>query len=134
MASGTIIAPASDVVIDYGTDGVWHWKKWKSGRAECEGKTSHSLTLSKKWTEPIYYNTGGSIQEDLPNGLFASADGCLYAISAVSASGNDCWPCVASAAALSTTKTCGIYLLRINAAAAAQTYEISWRVFGRWTN
>lgn len=132
MATGTIIAPADDVVIAEGTDGVWHWKKWKSGRAECEGKTSHTLTLDQQWASVIYYNDGGAIQADLPSGLFASVEGCQYGVSGASASGADCWPCVATAAALSTSKTCGIYLLRINAAGTARTFYVTWRVFGRW--
>lgn len=123
----------ADYIIEQGTSGIWTWRKWASGLAECVCKAAYALTLSTQWgSSGIYYNTGGAVSETLPNGLFTSADECFYNISAVNASGGDSWPCIASGTPLSTSNTCGIYLLRIGQQNTQKTFSISWRVVGRW--
>lgn len=123
----------ADYVIEEGTSGIWNYRKWASGLAECFGIGAHALTLSTVWTAPIYYNSGGAISDALPNGLFTSVNECIYSISGASSSGADCWPCLASAQPLSTSQTCGIYLLRVGASGTQRTFNISWHVIGRWT-
>lgn len=41
--------PVNDFVIDQGTSGIWNYRIWKSGRAECWGRNTKSITLSKAW-------------------------------------------------------------------------------------
>ena len=124
----------ADYITEVGTSGIWTWRKWSSGRAECVGKATYDLTLSTQWgSSGIYYNTGGAVSETLPNGLFTYADECFYNVSAVNASGGDSWPCIASGTPLSTSNTCGIYLLRIGQQNTQKTFSVSWRVVGRWS-
>ena len=41
--------PLNDFVIDEGNSGIWHYRIWNSGRAECWGRNTKSITLSKAW-------------------------------------------------------------------------------------
>lgn len=130
--NGQGVTPTDDWVVEFGKTGDWTWRKWRSGLAECWASIGHTLTLNTRWAEPIYYNSGGAVKDNLPSGLFHSVECCTYAVSSVSSSGADCWPCVASGSPLSTTQTCGIYLLRINSSTASRTFSVSWHVKGRW--
>lgn len=61
---------ASDYVIEQGTSGIWTYRKWESGIAECWGSYSSSVAI----TSPLggmYYKTIGNI--GFPSGLFVSA-------------------------------------------------------------
>lgn len=125
----SIPAP-DDYVVEEGTSGIWTYRKWASGAAECFGKSSFNLTLNTRWAEPIYYNSGGAQKESLPSGLFTSVDTCIFNVSG--ATGTDCWACNASGEPLSTSQTCGIYLVKVNSTSTQRTYYVSWHVTGRW--
>ena len=43
-----------DHVVEEGTSGIWTYRKWNSGIAECWGEVSKSTTFSV-WTSPMYY-------------------------------------------------------------------------------
>lgn len=92
-------AAIADYVVEEGTDGIWTYRKWNSGIAECWGATalaSHSITSaygSGYWTHE--YHT-------LPSGLFTSVtnaqanrvagDGLAYiSIDSVSTSSVGCY-------------------------------------------
>ena len=63
-----ILNQLTDFVVEEGTDGIWTYRKWNSGIAECWGR--YSVTLTK-------YTTAGSFagyyaDVPLPTGLFVS--------------------------------------------------------------
>ena len=59
----------SDYIIATGTDGIWTWEKWASGKAVCWGKRNYgSIAVTTPWGN-IY--SSDIINEDFPNGLFA---------------------------------------------------------------
>lgn len=57
------VTAAADYVVDEGTSGIWTYRKWASGVAECWGTTSVASTS---------YASGGNknITQSLPSGLF----------------------------------------------------------------
>ena len=56
------------MIIEQGTEGVWTWRKWSNGTAECWGKINEgSITWSSLWTYSYY---SGQITRQLPTGLF----------------------------------------------------------------
>ena len=61
---------AVDYIVEEGISGIWTYRKWNSGIAECWGKKIVSVTTSSSWAG-YYTNTIDSI--DYPTGLFISA-------------------------------------------------------------
>ena len=61
----------ADYVEDRGTDGVWTWEKWNSGKAECWGDSELTVTRSAWTAAGNVFCADGT--EALPDGLFNSA-------------------------------------------------------------
>ena len=57
-------------IVESGTSGIWSYRKWSDGTAECWGKKIFSITTSSTWAG-YYFGTIGSIV--YPTGLFISA-------------------------------------------------------------
>lgn len=123
----------ADYVVEQGTSGGWAYRKWNSGVAECWRYSQYTgIQLNTLWTAPIYYHDG-VLKETLPSGLFYSVTSCQYSVDPASGvSGADCWAGTASGNPLTTSSTCGIYLLRVNSASGAKVVNIYWSVQGRW--
>ena len=45
-----------DFVVEEGTSGIWTYRKWNSGIAECWGRYQHHTTGTTQWGS-TYYNT-----------------------------------------------------------------------------
>ena len=83
----------ADFIVERGTDGIWSYEKWYSGKARCVGTTaSIDFEFKNDWIVDTYFN---STSYNLPEGLFVSTpeyvniqtistDGlhsnCLYAL------------------------------------------------------
>lgn len=59
--------PVADFIVAQGTTGMWSWRKWYGGVAECWGYTAQDLSGSTQ-NGSVYVKSGGSIA--LPGGLF----------------------------------------------------------------
>lgn len=59
-ASGTG-TNAQDYVIEHGTSGIWTYRKWASGIAECWGTTTFTGTTNQSWGSNIKYTTVPSV-------------------------------------------------------------------------
>jgi hypothetical protein len=58
-----------DYIVEQGTDGIWTYRKWNSGVAECWGNPTVTVTLS---TVATYYHRGMA-SFSLPSSLFNGA-------------------------------------------------------------
>jgi hypothetical protein len=66
----TIVGAKADYIVEQGTDGIWTYRKWNSGIAECWGRTAESsLALSTAYNGAYY----GTLTVQLPSELFISA-------------------------------------------------------------
>lgn len=64
-AKGVAVA---DYIVDQGTDGIWTYRKWNSGIAECWGYTvGASIACTTQWGS-AYYSAPRTY--DFPTGLF----------------------------------------------------------------
>jgi len=61
-----------DFVVDYGTDGVWTWRKWNSGIAECLGEFDYTANLSTT-TGNYFTQSATGTAKNFPTNLFVSA-------------------------------------------------------------
>lgn len=61
----------ADYIVEQGTSGMWTYRKWNSGIAECWGtETSRSYAMTNNYGSGSYYASGSVT---LPSGLFISA-------------------------------------------------------------
>ena len=58
----------ADYIVEQGTDGIWTYRKWNSGIAECWRITdSMDIDYDQEWYGLLYYT---SLRQDFPSGLF----------------------------------------------------------------
>ena len=72
----------ADRVVEQGTSGRWHYRKWSSGLAECWG--THACTgmnLTTQGAGTYYSSTSATI--NLPSGLFKTVDNAFAQASQV---------------------------------------------------
>lgn len=63
----------TDFVVEQGTSGIWEYRKWYSGKAECWGRSRATVDILTAW-EAIYYGTVDGVA--FPSGLFTEAPMC----------------------------------------------------------
>lgn len=60
-----------DYIIEEGTEGIWTWRKWASGVAECWGTMIQNITSWNAWGS-LYEGIASTHTATYPNGLFTS--------------------------------------------------------------
>ena len=123
--------PVGDWVIETGTEamgsnGTWHWSKWKSGKAECYGCRNYgNMAITKAWGSVF---ESESFTQSLPSGLFSAAPDFI-SIHPYKAGGG-MW--VEMAVGEPTkSQTGSFYMVRGTSATVTQVY-IAFNVIGRW--
>lgn len=66
--SGT--APVADYVVEQGTSGIWTYRKWNSGIAECW--TTSTLNTTGTFWANVMGGHGFYVNYNFPSGLFSS--------------------------------------------------------------
>lgn len=59
--------PLADFVLETGTDGMWYYEKWASGKAVCYGKKNYGSLATKAWG---YLYASSELSVTFPSGLF----------------------------------------------------------------
>ena len=119
----------ADYVVETGTSGVWTYRKWNSGIAECWCKRSVSTTINTAWGS-LY--TSGALSgtnvtlpftfAEVPNVNVSLYNNAAGAFIMVSGSWNP-----------PTTTTTGAYeLARGNALTTSYSFGFNYQVMGRW--
>ena len=74
--SGDKTANQPTGIIESGTDGIWTWRKWADGTAECWGTSaSRSITSWSQWGG-LYYGNPYTVYDNYPSGLFIDSPSC----------------------------------------------------------
>ena len=115
----------TDFVVEQGTSGVWEYRKWYSGKAECWGSIRRAVDIKEPWGN-IYY--GAADAYALPTGLFTDVPICQVTADF----GNNtqaAWLCVAG----STTKDSApaVWFCRPNISNEA-SFDILYYAMGKW--
>ena len=79
----------ADYIVEQGTSGIWAYRKWNSGIAECWGTHEENMIINTQTSiSGLYYK---SFDLNLPTGLFNAIpklNGTLYSISGGFITGN----------------------------------------------
>lgn len=115
-----------DFVIEQGTSGVWTYRKWASGIAECWGEDAFSISGWKAWGS--LYESTNTYQATYPSELFIDIPLCKISVSRTNNIGT-CGLDIFSGASKTQTPIC--YALRPSTGATG-TIHLSLFARGRW--
>lgn len=119
---------AVDYVVEQGTEGIWTYRKWNSGTAECWGETSATTSFTA-WTSPIYYGTTYSPNTNFPTNMFIATPKLQVLLKAT---GSDCWMGTDSSSALNSTTTGRYYPIRVGSYSGQVTFIVRFYAIGAW--
>lgn len=54
-----------DYIVEQGTSGIWTYRKWNSGIAECWGETTKNFSITAAWGN-LYLSSGQYTSENYP--------------------------------------------------------------------
>lgn len=113
-----------DWIVEEGTDGIWTYRKWNSGIAECWGTD----TRSGSWTQwgTLYELSGGSYRTSYPTGLFIERPLCVATMKSGIVGGF-----LEYYTAGTKDLTDGVLIMRPNTTSAT-TFEVNFYSKGRW--
>ena len=119
----------ADPCVAWGTSGIWTYRKWASGVAECWGvQTGLTANLTTQWgSSGLYYNSGDGKAPDFP---FAFAAKPAVTVSVENGSGVSLIA-MTNGSGGSTTKAPAVQLCRAGSASSV-AYTLHWHVVGRW--
>lgn len=116
----------ADYIIEQGTEGIWAYRKWESGIAECWGAQSYSnISVATAWGS-LYESAGQKLT--FPSGLFTAAPECC---SITYGGGSEAALSIESFGLPSKTETQTFCLTRA-AAATITNAKVQVHAIGRW--
>ena len=118
----------ADFVVQHGTNGIWTFRKWKSGIAECWCRKTVSATLNNNWG-PLY--TSGSLTA--LNIAFPFTFSAVPTITAnLSCNGVGAFLMVPGSSLGPSTKSTGVYEIgRATSLSSANNFEVNFYVIGK---
>lgn len=70
--------PPNDYIVDQGTSGIWTYRKWDSGVAECWCADTGFTNITSAWgSTGLYTNGPDPISRSYPTGFFIVAPSCV---------------------------------------------------------
>ena len=126
--SGTDSAAGTDHIVETGVNGIWTYRKFASGIAECWGTKSWTITSWTAWGSTYYSTSSGTIS--YPSDFFnavptVTADG--------HASTGDAWLAGSGGASGGTaTETASYFLMRSSNGTSNITGYVNIHAIGRW--
>jgi hypothetical protein len=118
-----------DYIVEQGTSGIWTYRKWSSGIAECWGRKSITATINTAWGS-LY--SSGSLTESNVTLPFAFAEVPCINVT-LTCNGAGVFLMVPGAWAPPSTTTTGAFeLVRGTSSTASNSYGFNYQVKGRW--
>lgn len=114
---------ADDYIVEQGTSGIWTYRKWNSGVAECWGTDEKSTAVASAWGNNY---TSAQLATSYPTGLFLSAP----KVSVFSTGGYSSWAIASSVAQTKDTLTYS--LVRPTSLSTGQTFYVNIIAIGKW--
>lgn len=116
----------ADWIVEQGTNGMWIWRKWQSGLAECWGQYSYTSSTSTVWSAPLYYSDSVSAQ---PYPFTFKSIPMEWA--SVDSSTNALWLYKESSGHNTVSSTAVYRPIKVSAF-SSNTFDIRYYVVGRW--
>ena len=115
-----------DYIVEQGTSGIWTYRKWNSGIAECWGSRYYDETTTcSSWGSLYYY--AYKAQESYPTGLFNATPNLTYSLVY---GGDNCWT-YATTSSGSSSQTPQIGFIRPTTATTLRV-TVAYHAIGKW--
>lgn len=119
----------TDYVVEQGTDGIWTYKKWASGIAECCGRDTKSHAINTAWGG-VYYEAVNSYYLTYPSGFFISSPEVVLA-SIINSSGT-AWIADYGSGQVGTSSRTPSYTFCRGTSSASVQITLCVNAIGRW--
>ena len=127
VSFGVDAEPMMDYVVGQGTSGIWTYRLWNSGAAECWGRKVINTAVSTAWGNLYVSGYLGDSNQSLPI-TFKE----IPMINANLSSNGAGAFLIASGSTSATVSTTGGYEIARGSSGAANNYVINYDVRGRW--
>lgn len=129
----TIQGGSVPTILSQGTTGIWTYRTWADGTAECWGKKDFTVNVTKQWGSMYTSGAISGSNISLPYGLFAETPVVNASLLVRSAGGILMAPESAGDNTASMTQT-GIYEIARGTSLSNAAYTINYDVKGKWKN
>lgn len=113
-----------DYVEEQGTSGIWMYRKWHSGVAECWGTYSASIAITSSSASYGGYRSAQITTTAFPTGTFSAAP----TVTATSMSSGGNWVTNVEGSTATAIK----FFLSCGTSSAASTRNIAFHAMGKW--
>ena len=113
-----------DYIVAQGESGIWKYRKWSSGRAECWGKRKEKVNITTAWGT-LYYGTMSFIAFPF---VFAEAPACVV----TTEYGDDAKSAFIASNGYATTEYTPTVMLCRPTSQAEQSCTVVYHAYGRW--
>lgn len=118
-----------DYIVDQGTSGIWTYRLWNSGVAECWGRKSVTTTIATAWGSLFTSGVLTGTNVALP---FTFVDVPCITVALTNNGAGVFLMAAGSWAPPSTTTTGAFELVRGTSSTASNSYGLNYQVKGRW--
>lgn len=124
------VAKSVDYIVDQGTSGIWTYRKWNSGIAECWGTYTYSATITNSgWLN--WVGAPASSRVSYPEGLFIERPN--ENVTAKAETNSVFLYCESNGAGLNTVAQTARYnVMTATQRSTSQTIYLSFDIKGRW--
>lgn len=116
---------ATDYIVEQGTSGIWTYRKWNSGIAECWGSVYAQKDCTSAWGS--VYDSGTATSQPFPSGLFTSAP----TLTLTAAGHSTATLQLETSGAVLAERTCNYYYTMPYSATGVQA-TVYFQAIGRW--
>ena len=121
----------ADYIVEQGTSGIWTYRKWNSGIAECWGSTTASGVINTAWGG--IYEASGVIAARIDYPFeFTEVPVCDFFPTGTTDATQQYFLAITPEGGSTTTQTPEVEVLRGAASTVSVTYGIGYRAIGRW--
>lgn len=111
-------------IVEQGTSGIWTYRKWSDGTAECWGRHTETGSFDVTWGS-LYVHRVES--KNYPSGLFIETP---KSFSSGTQSGGNAWSSKSTPNTETTTGQTDI--IRATAAGSTLTFSVDYYAIGKW--
>ena len=124
-----VLSREADYIVERGTDGMWTYEKWASGKAVCWGKKNYGdIKISNEWGGADKLYESAEFSQSYPTGLFIGMPDTLH-IDVMSTDGGAMIE--RGYGRHDESKTCVFCLVRPSSLTLSQVY-MSFYAIGKW--
>ena len=122
--------PEADHIVEMGSDGIWTYRKWRSGLAECWGTYKHRTSLDEPLSAgTLFYNNTSLVPIKYPSQINFDSDSIPCESATIQCDGVAVWLVSNSR---NTAKKTATYTIIGAQEADLADYFITFSVKGRW--